>query len=368
MVRAVTADASKPMNRVFSVDYNELVGKYPDELGRYWHGGVYEYSYGGQCALTKVLLKEYFDLSVAILDGHLVPSVPSRVVYLRIVKRILDESLTLKRHVHGLDVGTGAYAIYAILANRLFGWQMTGIDVDPQSIRHAQGIVEANKLSGVEVAEGDGVVGSEYDFMVCNPPFYDKSGVSVQKGGLRRDSVVGTTAELVYEDGGEVGFVKRLIDQSVQRQAVWFSSLIGLKSSVSHLIHHLLTKNTDNFNVQEYHLGKTKRWILFWSFGHFRPQIVHSVFNNVKTTVFEGSFDLERVQALLTDSQFEVVCTNSQLQVNVPGIIWSRQYRRTHKLIPSKATFVISTDQIHFLYGRDYRTFQSFYTFLVKNL
>ncbi|ODV73076.1 S-adenosyl-L-methionine dependent methyltransferase [Cyberlindnera jadinii NRRL Y-1542] len=293
------------MNRVFSVDYNELVGKYPDELGRYWHGGVYEYSYGGQCALTKVLLKEYFDLSVAILDGHLVPSVPSRVVYLRIVKRILDESLTLKRHVHGLDVGTGAYAIYAILANRLFGWQMTGIDVDPQSIRHAQGIVEANKLSGVEVAEGDGVVGSEYDFMVCNPPFYDKSGVSVQKGGLRRDSVVGTTAELVYEDGGEVGFVKRLIDQSVQRQAVWFSSLIGLKSSVSHLIHHLLTKNTDNFNVQEYHLGKTKRWILFWSFGHFRPQIVHSVFNNVKTTVFEGSFDLERVQALLTDSHIE---------------------------------------------------------------
>jgi 23S rRNA A1618 N6-methylase RlmF len=358
------------MDAVFNICYQELAVKYP-QLGEFIDNGRFFYSYKGQCLLTSVLLREYFNIHIHILEGHLIPAIPSRVLYLKIVKRILEESHCLRSSVRGLDIGTGPYAIYALLGHRGYQWDMTGIDIDPMSVLNAGRTILDNGLS-IIVKEGDGIVGEGYDFMVCNPPFYsskeEMDEKSKQKQTLNRESVVAKDTELVCE-GGEAGFVRRLVDQSKGNQCVWFSSLLGIKSSVVELISYLQQVHCVNFHVQEYHLGSTKRWVLFWSHQYYRPQILNSSWSNVKATVFENKFDLAKVRSVISSMPVEIEENGSELQITVPGIVWSRQYRRSpSRLIKSKHIFIVSPTQIHFLYGQYFKTFQSFYNYLKQHL
>ncbi len=64
-----------------------------------------------------------------------------------------------------------------------------------------------------------------YDFVVCNPPFFndelENKGMSsaIRKPEKRHGPSSANTQRLheaVYLDGGEVGFVKKIIDESIQ--------------------------------------------------------------------------------------------------------------------------------------------------------
>lgn len=365
-----------PMDDVFNVHYATLSIAYP-ELKCFLHGDKFEFSHEGQCALTKALLSHFFDIDITLLPGHLVPAVPSRLMYLKIMHRILEESrcLTTATHVKGLDVGCGAYAIYAMLANKVYHWQMIGVDIDTESVTHAHSVIESNDMTidlSVEVCDGIPQYEKTFLFMVCNPPFYSSEeemhGRNLdKKEPLKRQSVVGTASELVFQDGGEVGFVRKLIDQSHPDKGVcvWFSSLLGLKSSIMELIAHLVSVKCENFHVQEYQLGQTKRWILFWSWKGYRPQIVNSTWTNVKVTVFERTFDLEQVKTVLSSLPVVFDHIDDELKITVPGIVWSRQYRRApQRMVKSQHIFIITPSQIHFHYGKDFKTFQSFYNYL----
>jgi 23S rRNA A1618 N6-methylase RlmF len=77
--------------------------------------------------------------------------------------------------------------------------------------------------------------------------------------------------------GGEVDFVKRMIDESLQlRDRIqWYTSMLGKLSSVSVLVETLIKQGNHNFAVTEFEQGsKTKRWAVAWSWGDRRPSMV----------------------------------------------------------------------------------------------
>lgn len=101
-------------------------------------------------------------------------------------------------------------------------WARKNIELNPLLMDRIQVVYKANMetiFDGLIDKEG------EYDFVVCNPPFFkdesENEGVSsvIRKPEKRPGpSSVNTQRlhEAVFLDGGEVGFVKRIIDESIQ--------------------------------------------------------------------------------------------------------------------------------------------------------
>lgn len=122
--------------------------------------------------------------------------IPNRLAYISFVYELLSWTLPtwyllellrrrpLELRVRGLDVGTGASAIYPVLGAACFrSWQFTATDIDEESLEYARKNVvgcASDEVKGrielVDVGEGDAFVpvGVEgrYDFTMCNPPFY----------------------------------------------------------------------------------------------------------------------------------------------------------------------------------------------------
>jgi 23S rRNA (adenine1618-N6)-methyltransferase len=84
--------------------------------------------------------------------------------------------------------------------------------------------------------------------------------------------------------GGEVAFVKRMIDESLvlRGRIQWYTSMLGKLSSVSCLVEMLMQHDNHNYAVTEFvQGGKTKRWAVAWSWGDRRPIMVcsfHAIF------------------------------------------------------------------------------------------
>ena len=74
-----------------------------------------------------------------------------------------------------LDVGTGSGLVALMMAQRYEGAEVTAIDIEPGACIQARENVEASpfadRISVVRVAL-QGFHGSEFDAIVCNPPFY----------------------------------------------------------------------------------------------------------------------------------------------------------------------------------------------------
>ena len=78
--------------------------------------------------------------------------------------------------------------------------------------------------------------------------------------------------------GGETGFVKRLIAESLhprnKHRIQWFTSMVGKISSVGTIVEVLREEGCDNWAVTEFVQGqKTRRWGIGWSWGSKRPNV-----------------------------------------------------------------------------------------------
>jgi 23S rRNA (adenine1618-N6)-methyltransferase len=81
--------------------------------------------------------------------------------------------------------------------------------------------------------------------------------------------------------GGEVAFVTRMIEESLQlREAVrWYSSMVGKLNSLSVIIEKLQEVGNSNWAVTEFVQGmKTRRWAVAWSWQDLRPTMVWTSF------------------------------------------------------------------------------------------
>ncbi|KAK3919368.1 RNA N6-adenosine-methyltransferase mettl16 [Frankliniella fusca] len=243
-------------------------------------------------ALTRALLKEDWNLDITLPKEYLVPTVPLRLNYILWLEDLvaalkLDDSMS---SVYGIDIGTGASCVYPLLAARKNGWRMIGIEKDDTCFNHAQQNVLQNKLESlVKVCKNDediiintNLIESAFDpkptsfhFTMCNPPFFC-SEEDLEKTYKSRSAKcprpppnnarTGSSNEVVVE-GGEVAFVIKMIDDSLQAKdrIRIFTTMLGHKSSVSKILKYLKEKNITEIASTEFCQGHTTRWGIAWS-------------------------------------------------------------------------------------------------------
>ncbi|KAL1682112.1 hypothetical protein EV122DRAFT_287374 [Schizophyllum commune] len=154
-----------------------------------------------QICLTKALLHRDFGLDVQLTPERLCPPVPNRLNYILWLQDIITASLDDKDLVLGIDVGTGASAIYPLLGCATDArWAFVATELDPLSLRFARENVARNGLDKphdaltnsvhapsprIEIlqASGDGPLllplaaypDRQFAFSMCNPPFYESA-------------------------------------------------------------------------------------------------------------------------------------------------------------------------------------------------
>lgn len=108
-------------------------------------------------ALTSALLGELYHLSWSLPAGHLCPPLPNRLNYLLFVDDLIQGVLCARdwmpsisgatrtaREARLVDIGTGASAVLALLGYAHFGWRMLATDVELESLKHAQALMNLN--------------------------------------------------------------------------------------------------------------------------------------------------------------------------------------------------------------------------------
>jgi 23S rRNA (adenine1618-N6)-methyltransferase len=106
--------------------------------------------------LNKALLSHFYDIKEwSIPDGYLCPPIPGRADYLHYIADILAKSNNNKipkgSNIKGLDIGIGANCIYPIIGNSVYGWSFVGSDIEKESIKSSQKIIESNKIIYLQV-------------------------------------------------------------------------------------------------------------------------------------------------------------------------------------------------------------------------
>lgn len=191
----------------------------------------------------------------------------------------------------GLDVGTGASAIYPLLgcAQRP-SWSFIATDIDAKSLSCARRNVALNGLESrirIVARDNDGsaslipdldeLEAGQIDFVMTNPPFYESEAelrdLAAQKALPPASACTGAPHEMVCE-GGEVGFIQRLLDESLElRERVqWYTAMVGKQSSLGVVVDRLRAAGINNYAVAQFVQGhKTRRWAVGWGFGARRP-------------------------------------------------------------------------------------------------
>ncbi len=236
-------------------------------------------------ALNAALLKTHHGVIFwEIPESFLCPPVPGRCDHLLHVARLFQDP----RRLRVLDLGVGANCIYPLLGVSLFNWNFVATDISPNALQAAQLIVTKNNLQAfIELRlqpnpknKLSGVVGEKesFDLVICNPPFHasaDEALAGTQRKrsnlGLKEKAKLnfgGVSSELWCE-GGEYGFIEKLIDESVRfrNQVKWFSSLVSRDDHVNGLIKYLERKEPKSIKLLEMQQGQKKSRILAWSFS-----------------------------------------------------------------------------------------------------
>lgn len=94
--------------------------------------------------MTQTLLKHDFDLDVNIPPDKLVPALTLRLNYVLWIEDLMNFAEI--NEVTGIDVGTGAIAIYPLLCSKIYDWKMIGSDIDSAAVTSATENIQRNEL------------------------------------------------------------------------------------------------------------------------------------------------------------------------------------------------------------------------------
>jgi 23S rRNA (adenine1618-N6)-methyltransferase len=254
-------------------------------------------------SLSKAILKVDFGLELSLPDDRLCPPIPNRWNYVSWIQALLDStspSYTNKyepeREAIGLDIGTGASGIYAMLCMKSRpNWTMCASDIDKVSFESAAANLAKNDLlsrtrilqttSTMPLIPLEALGTQQLDFTLCNPPFFtdsaemEKSLSGEGKATGPNAICTGANTEMVCA-GGDLGFVTRIVEESLvlRSRVKWYSSMLGKLSSAKAIVELLKSHNITNWAVGVLEPGiktGTKRWIVAWSFDDLRPR--HSI-------------------------------------------------------------------------------------------
>lgn len=245
--------------------------------------------------LNKALLKQHYQVNHwDIPAGYLCPPIPGRADYIHYLADLLagtnGNTIPTGKKIRGLDVGTGANCIYPIIGHQEYGWTFVGTDVDQTALKSAKNLVAVNpELSGTvflrpqpvkhQIFKGILKPGETFDFTICNPPFH-ASAEEAQAGTQRKlrnlgkhqgKSTVlnfgGQHAELWCE-GGEVGFIRRMIDESLQlkQQCLWFTTLVSKSMNLPFIVAALERAKVADMRTVEMAQGQKISRFVAWTF------------------------------------------------------------------------------------------------------
>lgn len=239
-------------------------------------------------ALNTALLKKYYGISYwEFPDSNLCPPIPGRVAYIDCVSQLLKKS-KITQNISVLDIGTGATCIYPILGQSIYKWKFIGTDIDKDSLKTAQQIINKNSFQqdiklrhqANKMLILKGILNAEDSFSVsiCNPPFYKSEeeafeATSRKLNGLNKptDTVVrnfaGTQNELIYE-GGEKAFLHNYLYESslFKNQCFWFTSLVSKKDLVKGIQQSLVKLGATDVKVINMTHGNKISRIVAWTF------------------------------------------------------------------------------------------------------
>jgi 23S rRNA (adenine1618-N6)-methyltransferase len=190
-----------------------------------------------------------------------------------------------------LDIGMGANCVYPLIGHSDYGWQFLGSEIDPTAVAAATAIVKSNGLSKaislrlqsnrthilLDLLRSD----ERFDLSVCNPPFH-ASIDEAQRGSQRKWRALGKAdpkrklpvlnfggqSQELWCEGGEIGFVTQLINESKQvpRQVFWFSTLVSKASNLASIQSTLKKAGVVESHVVEMSQGQKQSRFVAWTF------------------------------------------------------------------------------------------------------
>ena len=234
-------------------------------------------------ALNTALLKKHYDVDYWNLpENSLCPPVPGRLDYLLHISELFE-----KKGLHMLDIGTGASLIYPILAILHFNWKVTASEVNINSVKNAQEIIDKNpKLSKIVLRHQqfkshifENVVLSDdiFDVVICNPPFY-KNRTEAENSNLRKVRNLGLSSENtqnfgglsneLWYKGGEVAFIKTMAEESVKykSQVTWFTSIVSQKDNLKNIKRAIKKNKPSEIKIIEMEQGSKQSRFIAWTF------------------------------------------------------------------------------------------------------
>lgn len=236
-------------------------------------------------SLNTALLFFYYDLKYwDFPDTNLCPPIPSRVDYLHYLADLIGTKTSSTKHI--LDIGTGANCIYPLLGTKVYHWNFTGTDIDQNSLKIAQQIVDKNGLNNkidlrFQQDKNNILIGiinpnDKFDAVICNPPFY-KSLEEANKTNKRKQQNLnlssekrnfsGNNNELWYK-GGEKAFLHNYLYQSslFKENCKWFTSLVNKKEHVKSMYDSLKKLKATQIKTIDMEHGNKITRIVAWSF------------------------------------------------------------------------------------------------------
>ena len=233
-------------------------------------------------ALNTALLKTHYGITWDIPDSNLCPPIPGRLDYLLHITDLIPT-----KKIHLLDIGTGANLIYPILGTRHFNWKCTASEVDIDSLKNAQDIIDKNNsLKDIELRHQkfknkifENIIqpNDSFDVVVCNPPFYKnkKDAQTTNQRKVRNLKLEekdplnfgGQSNELWYK-GGEEAFIKKMVSESVdfKNQVHWFTSLVSKKENLKNIKRALNKTLPSEIKIIEMGQGNKQSRFVAWTF------------------------------------------------------------------------------------------------------
>ncbi len=244
-------------------------------------------------SLNQALLKDAYGLDWDLPPDYLCPPIPGRSEYLHHLADLLDfdrASQPQRQPIAVLDIGMGANCIYPLIGAREYGWHFVGTEVDPVAVKWARKLVASNpsvanliecrlQPSLLSCFAGVTRAGELFDVSMCNPPFH-QSAEAAAEGTRRKQRNLGTKksksttlnfggrAGELWCEGGELGFVGRMIVESAERPKLcrWFTTLVSKREHLPRLFKQLDAVNAADVQTLEIAHGQKKSRILAWTF------------------------------------------------------------------------------------------------------
>jgi 23S rRNA (adenine1618-N6)-methyltransferase len=264
--------------------------------------------------LNQALLAQHYQVQHwNIPKGYLCPPIPGRADYIHYAADLLTGK---KTNAKVLDIGTGANCIYPIIGCRSYGWKFVASEIDPVAVSAANLIVNSNAVlkNKIKVLQQknqksifSGIIGPHdlFDLTLCNPPFHaslaESNAVTERKThNLNRHQVKYNGKQAVVEnaignssdtssdkssdksqgrnfggqkaelwcDGGELAFLKRMINESqhFSEQVMWFTSLVSKSENVKPLKKLLNQLGANQVSIINMSQGQKVSRVIAWSF------------------------------------------------------------------------------------------------------